>query len=92
MSAIFLLNLSKEMTEAYKAGDEKGLSVEELAFYDALVADPEVLRKMQDKVLIEMAQELEPKEVTYDCPSGKEFSLAAEGAFLYGADLPGIGE
>ena len=53
-----LLNLSKEMTEAYKAGDEKGLSVEDLAFYDALVADPEVLRKMQDKVLIEMAQEL----------------------------------
>lgn len=53
-----LLNLSKEMTEAYKAGDEKGLSMEELAFYDALVADPEVLRKIQDKVLIEMAQEL----------------------------------
>ncbi|MCR2046420.1 type I restriction endonuclease subunit R [Acetatifactor muris] len=53
-----LLNLSKEMTEAYKAGDEKGLSVEELAFYDALVSDPEVLRKMQDKVLVEMAQEL----------------------------------
>ncbi len=53
-----LLNLSKEMTEAYQAGDEKGLSTEELAFYDALVADPEVLRKMQDKVLVEMAQEL----------------------------------
>ncbi len=53
-----LLNLSKEMTEAYNAGDEKGLSMEELAFYDALVADPEVLRKMQDKVLVEMAQEL----------------------------------
>lgn len=53
-----LLNLSKEMTEAYKTGDEKGLTTEELAFYDALVADPEVLRKMQDKVLIEMAQEL----------------------------------
>lgn len=53
-----LLNLSKEMTEAYHAGDEKGLSIEELAFYDALVADPEVLRKMQDKVLVEMAQEL----------------------------------
>ncbi len=34
------------------------MSAEELAFYDALVADPEVLRKMQDKVLIEMAQEL----------------------------------
>ena len=53
-----LLNLSKEMTEAYKAGDEKGLSVEELAFYDALAADPEVLKKMQDEVLVEMAQEL----------------------------------
>ncbi len=53
-----LLNLSKEMTEAYNAGEEKGLSVEELAFYDALVADPEVLRKMQDDVLVEMAHEL----------------------------------
>ena len=53
-----LLNLSKEMTEAYKAGDEKGLSMEELAFYDALAADPEVLKKMQDKILVEMAQEL----------------------------------
>ncbi|MCM1212253.1 MAG: type I restriction endonuclease subunit R [Blautia sp.] len=53
-----LLNLSKEMAEAYKAGNEKGLSVEELAFYDALAADPEVLKKMQDKVLVEMAQEL----------------------------------
>ncbi len=53
-----LLNLSKEMTEAYRAGDEKGLSTEELAFYDALSADPEVLREMQDKVLVEMAQEL----------------------------------
>ena len=53
-----LLNLSREMTEAYKAGDEKGLSVEELAFYDALAADPEVLKKMQDEVLVDMAQEL----------------------------------
>ena len=53
-----LLNLSKEITDAYKAGDEKGLTQEELAFYDALVADPEVLRNMEDKVLIEMAHEL----------------------------------
>ena len=53
-----LLNLSREMAEAYKAGDEKGLSVEELAFYDALAADPEVFKKMQDEVLVEMAQEL----------------------------------
>lgn len=53
-----LLNLSKEMTAAYAAGDEKGLSPEELAFYDALVADPEVLRNMEDSILIEMAHEL----------------------------------
>ena len=53
-----LLNLSKEMTEAYKAGDEKGLTVEELAFYDALVADPEVLRNMEEPILVEMAHEL----------------------------------
>ena len=53
-----LLNLSKEITDAYKAGDEKGLTQEELAFYDALVADPEVLRNMEDKVLVEMAHEL----------------------------------
>lgn len=53
-----LLNLSKEMTEAYNAGEEKGLSVEELAFYDALVADPEVLRNMQDATLVELAHEL----------------------------------
>lgn len=53
-----LLNLSKEMTDAYHAGEEKGLSVEELAFYDALVADPEVLRNMEEPVLVEMAHEL----------------------------------
>jgi len=53
-----LLNLSKEMTEAYYAGEDKGLTTEELAFYDALVADPDVLRNMEDKVLIEMAHEL----------------------------------
>lgn len=53
-----LINLSKEMVDAYKAGDEKGLSQEELAFYDALVADPEVLRNMEDAILIEMAHEL----------------------------------
>ena len=53
-----LLKLSKEMTDAYYAGEDKGLTTEELAFYDALVADPEVLKKMEDSVLIEMAQEL----------------------------------
>lgn len=53
-----LLNLSREMTEAYRDGEAKGLTVEELAFYDALVADPEVLRGMEESVLVEMAHEL----------------------------------
>ena len=46
------------MTDAYKAGEEKGLTVEELAFYDALVKNPEVLRNMEEPVLIQLAQEL----------------------------------
>lgn len=53
-----LLNLSTEMMNAYNAGEEKGLSHEELAFYDALVADPAVLRNMQDDVLVQLAHEL----------------------------------
>ncbi len=53
-----LLALSVEMTNAYKAGEAKGLTAEELAFYDALVADPEVLRNMEEPVLVEMAQKL----------------------------------
>ena len=53
-----LLNLSKEIADAYHAGEDKGLTQEELAFYDALVADPEVLRNMEDATLVEMAHEL----------------------------------
>ena len=53
-----LLNLSKEMAEAFAAGDDKGLTLEEMAFYDALVADPEVLRNMEDETLVAMAHEL----------------------------------
>jgi len=46
------------MVESYKGGDEKGLSVEEYAFYNALAADPKVIEEMQDSVLISMAHEL----------------------------------
>lgn len=53
-----LLALSKEMSEAFYAGEEKGLTTEELAFYDALVADPEVLTKMKDDILVQIAREL----------------------------------
>jgi type I restriction enzyme R subunit len=53
-----LLKLSQEMVTSYSAGESKGLSIEEYAFYNALVADPKVLEEMQDSVLVNMAQEL----------------------------------
>lgn len=53
-----LLELAKQVKEEYTAGNEKGLTQEELAFYDALVTDPDVLRNMEDKVLIDLAHEL----------------------------------
>ena len=53
-----LLNLSQEMTDSFNFGQNKGLSTDELAFYYALSAEPEVLRNMEDSVLVEMAQEL----------------------------------
>ncbi len=53
-----LLNLSTDIVTAVKEGQEKGLSVEEYAFYEALVADPKVLEEMQDSTLIAMAHEL----------------------------------
>ena len=39
-------------------GKEKGLTDDEYAFYDALVKDPNVLKEMQDEVLIQLAHEL----------------------------------
>lgn len=53
-----LLNLSQEMTESFNSGQDRGLSTDELAFYYALSADPEVLKNMEDSVLVEMAHEL----------------------------------
>lgn len=53
-----LLKLAKEVKTQYEAGNDKGLTQEELAFYDALVADPEVLRNMEDQILVDMAHEL----------------------------------
>lgn len=53
-----LLELAKQVKEEYTAGNEKGLTQEELAFYDALATDPDVLRNMEDKVLIDLAHEL----------------------------------
>lgn len=53
-----LLKLSHEIVAAVREGDEKGLSPEEYAFYEALVADPKVLEEMQDATLVAMAHEL----------------------------------
>jgi len=53
-----LLQLSKEIIESSNEGQAKGLSVEEYAFYGALVKDPTVLLDMKDEVLIKIAQEL----------------------------------
>lgn len=53
-----LLKLSQEVVESRNEGKEKGLTEDEYAFYDALVKAPEVLKKMQDYVLIELAHEL----------------------------------
>lgn len=53
-----LLNLSKEVVDAKNEGKEKGLTDDEYAFYDALVKDPNVLKEMQDEVLIQLAHEL----------------------------------
>lgn len=53
-----LLNLSKDIVTAVNEGKEKGLTPEEYAFYEALVADPKVLEEMQDATLIAMAHEL----------------------------------
>lgn len=53
-----LLNLSKDIVTAVKEGEEKGLSTEEYAFYEALVSDPKVLEEMQDATLVAMAHEL----------------------------------
>lgn len=53
-----LLKLSKEVVEARNEGKEKGLTEDEYAFYDALVKDPNVLKEMQDDVLIKLAHEL----------------------------------
>lgn len=53
-----LLKLSKEMMSSYSEGEEKGLTVEEFAFYEALAADSKVLEEMKDSILFEMVHEL----------------------------------
>lgn len=53
-----LLKLSQEVVEARNEGKEKGLTEDEYAFYVALVKEPNVLREMEDEILIKLAHEL----------------------------------
>lgn len=53
-----LLKLSNEIVESSNEGKEKGLTVEEYAFYDALVKDPSIVLEMTDEILIKIAHEL----------------------------------
>jgi len=53
-----LLDLAKEMREAYKRGEEKGLSEAELAFYDALEVNDSAVKILGDETLRKIAQEL----------------------------------
>ena len=56
-----LIAMAKEFREAAKRGDELGLNVSELAFYDALANNESAVRDLGDPVLKAIAQELTQK-------------------------------
>jgi type I restriction enzyme R subunit len=53
-----LIDLAKEMREAYKRGDDLGLSESELAFYDALEVNDSAVKILGDETLKKIAQDL----------------------------------
>jgi len=53
-----LLGLAREMREAYRRGEELGLSEGELAFYDALEVNDSAVKLLGDEVLKNIAIEL----------------------------------
>jgi type I restriction enzyme R subunit len=53
-----LIKLAKEIKESAKRGEEMGLSQEELAFYDAIGSNEEVVEVLGDENLRAIAQEL----------------------------------
>ncbi|MEU1710240.1 type I restriction endonuclease subunit R [Streptomyces sp. NPDC005706] len=65
----FLVELAREVSADRGRAKKLGLSEDELAFYDALAADPSVLEEMEDSVLAKIAHELYEqirKDVTVD--------------------------
>ena len=66
---IELIEMAKEMRDAPGRGEELGLSEDELAFYDALIAHGNVKELMDDKVLSTISHDLVDiirKSVTID--------------------------
>ncbi|MFI1759359.1 type I restriction endonuclease subunit R [Streptomyces sp. NPDC020571] len=65
----FLVELAREVSADRGRAKKLGLSEDELAFYDALSADPSVVEEMEDSVLARIAHELYEqirKDVTVD--------------------------
>jgi type I restriction enzyme R subunit len=56
-----LIAMAKDFSEALQRNEELGLSPDEIAFYDALAENPEVLRRMGDETLKKLATELTNK-------------------------------
>lgn len=56
-----LIAMAKDFQEALKRNEELGLTPDEIAFYDALAENPEVLRVMGDETLKKLATELTEK-------------------------------
>lgn len=54
----FLVNLAKEVSADRGRAKKLGLSEDELAFYDALAADPSAAEEMEDTLLAKIAHEL----------------------------------
>ncbi|MER7845341.1 type I restriction endonuclease subunit R [Kitasatospora sp. NPDC096077] len=65
----FLVDLAREVSADRGRAKKLGLSEDELAFYDALAADPSVVEEMKDTILAKIAHELYEqirKDVTVD--------------------------
>jgi type I restriction enzyme R subunit len=53
-----LIDLAKEMKEAFKRGENLGLNDDEIAFYDALASNESAIKELTDETLKEIAKEL----------------------------------
>lgn len=65
----FLIELAREVSADRGRAETLGLTEDELAFYDALAADPSAVEKMDDSILARIAHELYEqirKDVTVD--------------------------